>query len=120
MQNWLAAQPAASLYISDWVMTEFSSALSIKLRTGQIDLAERALLLAAGQQLAEESLHRLAITPAHFRRAAIFADRYDLALRAADALHLAVAADQGPVVATLDVTLAEAGPLLGVATLLVA
>ncbi len=34
MQEWLAAQPVGGLAISDWVMTEFSAALSVKLRTG--------------------------------------------------------------------------------------
>ena len=45
MQDWLAAQPASDLAISDWVVTEFSSALSIKLRTGQLQPAHRALSL---------------------------------------------------------------------------
>jgi uncharacterized protein len=36
VQIWLGQQPADKLAISDWVATEFSSALSIKLRTGQI------------------------------------------------------------------------------------
>ena len=36
MQSWLGRQPEDDLAISDWVTTEFSSALSIKLRTGQI------------------------------------------------------------------------------------
>jgi uncharacterized protein len=34
MQHWLGRQPEDNLAISDWVTTEFSSALSIKLGTG--------------------------------------------------------------------------------------
>lgn len=37
MQAWLGEQEPDLLAISDWVTTEFSSALSIKLRARQID-----------------------------------------------------------------------------------
>jgi hypothetical protein len=46
MQHWLGQQPVDDLALSDWVATEFSSALSIKLRTGQIGAAHRADALA--------------------------------------------------------------------------
>jgi hypothetical protein len=42
MQSWLGQQDVDELAISDWVATEFSSALSIKLRTGLIRAAHRA------------------------------------------------------------------------------
>jgi uncharacterized protein with PIN domain len=35
LQCWLGQQPIKDLTVSDWVATEFSSALSIKLRTGR-------------------------------------------------------------------------------------
>ncbi|MDZ7804364.1 MAG: type II toxin-antitoxin system VapC family toxin [Thiohalophilus sp.] len=37
MQQWLAAQPPEQLTISDWVITEFSGALSLKLRNRQLN-----------------------------------------------------------------------------------
>ena len=38
VQVWLAKQRADTLAISDWVVTEFSSALSVELRSRQIEL----------------------------------------------------------------------------------
>nr|QQZ51340.1 type II toxin-antitoxin system VapC family toxin [Phenylobacterium glaciei] len=55
MQAWLAAQEPEQLTISDWVTTEFSAALSIKLRTGQIEVHHRADALAMFTQLAADS-----------------------------------------------------------------
>ncbi len=43
-------------------------------------------------------------------------DQQGLGLRAGDALHLAVAAEHGATLWTLDVRMAEAGPVLGVVT----
>jgi uncharacterized protein len=50
MQTWLGQQPLEDLAISDWVATEFSSALSIKLRSGQIGADDRAEALACNSR----------------------------------------------------------------------
>ena len=118
-QAWLGAQAGQGLAISEWVVTEFSSALSIKRRTGQLPEQGRAGALAAFRALVAGGLEVAAVTSAHFRTAAQFADRHDLALRASDALHLAIAASRGDTVCTMDRRLGDAGPCLGVATLLV-
>ena len=44
--EWMVCQGPGELAVSDWVMTEFSAALSTKLRTGQITTSERATALA--------------------------------------------------------------------------
>ena len=97
---------------------EFSSALSIKLRTGQIKAEHRADALAAFTRLKADSLTILPVTRLEFRTAAQFADQHTLGLRAGDALHLAICADHGATLCTLDRRLGEAGPAPGVKTLL--
>ena len=115
-QSWLAAHPTGTCVISDWVTTEFSSALAIKLRTGHLGLPDRAAALAMFARLAAESFTTLPIGPQQFRTAARFTDQHILGLRAGDALHMAIAADHGATLCTLDHRLAAAGPPLGVST----
>jgi predicted nucleic acid-binding protein len=118
VQSWLGKQKPNTLSISDWVVTEFSAALSIKLRTGQIAESDRAAALAMFTRTADDSFESLPVQAAHFRTAARFADQYALGLRAGDALHLAIAGDHGAVLVTLDERLAKGGSAAGVRTLL--
>jgi uncharacterized protein len=118
VQTWLSEQDVQDLTISDWVVTEFSSALSIKLRTGQLGPEHRASALAAFTRLGSETLRILPVDRASFRTAARFADQDALGLRAGDSLHLAICADQGATLCTLDRRLGEAAPLVGVEAVL--
>ena len=118
IQGWLGQQAEGDLAISDWGATEFSSALSIKLRAGHIEPAHRADALAMFARLCADNFLVVPVSRLHFRTAARFADQYLSSLRAGGALHLAVCADHGATLCTLDRRLSDAGPALGVRTML--
>jgi uncharacterized protein len=115
-QNWLAKQEPSEPAISDWTVTEFASALSIKLQTGSLSGQHRAAALSAFTRLSDESLQVLQVAREDFRGAARYADQSDLNLRAGDALHLAICANHGARLCTLDRRLAEAATRVGVET----
>ena len=117
IQDWLAGQSEHELVISDWVMTEFSSALSIKVRTGQLRSEHRADALALFRSMAETALTVVPVSRPDFTTAARFSDRHETGLRAGDALHLAIVANHGFRLVSLDRVLSEAARDFGVSTL---
>lgn len=114
VQTWLAQQDAGMVCISDWVISEFSSAFSLKLRRGEVSADERARVLSNWRILQQENIAAVVVPSPAFELAARFCDRYELGLRAGDALHLAVASLGGHYMATLDLALARAAVAVGV------
>lgn len=113
IQAFLESRDAESLAVSPWVLTEFASALSLKKRTGEI--GDDLLSAVFGQWPAFVSgLRLLEVSERTFREAARFCETPDLALRAGDALHLAVAAAYRCALVTLEERMANAAPKLGV------
>lgn len=116
--DWLAQHTHSELQISDWQITEFSSALSMKLRTRQMDMNKRSDTLAQFTAYIDSNLQVLPVLSQDFRDAAHLANHHQYGLRSGDALHLAVAARCGLTLVTLDSRMANAGQPLGINTLL--
>lgn len=115
VEQWMRALEPEGFAISNWVVTEFSAALSAKLRDRKLNEVERAKSLAAFNKLAAESFARLPVEDRHFHDATRLSDREGTGLRAGDALHLAIALESGAVLCTLDKGMAKAGMELGIA-----
>lgn len=116
VQKWISEQAPGVLAVSEWGRVEFSSALAIKVRSRTIDLDQRAAALSAFNRFCEENFEILAVADRHMQAAAFIVDQIALGLRGGDALHLAVCAEYGATLCTLDRKLFEAGPGLGVPT----
>ena len=114
VRAWLRAHEEEALAVSWWVGTEVASALSTKIRTGELSPEQRADAWSEWSRFRDDSLMVLPVEADAFETAALFAGRHDLALRASDALHLAIAAAHGCALVTLDNRLAKAAPELGV------
>jgi uncharacterized protein len=74
--------------------------------------------LAKFTRLNTDSFNVVAVSRLQFRMAARFVEQHRLGLRARDALHLAICADHGTTLCTLERRLRDAGSALGVKTML--
>ncbi len=112
-QEWLATGADDGLAISDWVVTEVASALSLIERVGRLVAEGRAQAWSNLQQLMAADLTVLPVSRQAFQVAAEMAGGASLGLRAGDALHLAVAGEFGARVVTRDVGQAQAARSMG-------
>lgn len=89
--------------VSDWLLPEFSSAISIKVRTGQLTAATAKEVTKEFELLAENGLRLAPVSREAFKRAEGMVRNHHDGLRAGDSLHLAVALELGAShIATLD------------------
>ena len=118
LQPWFENHEPGVLHVSDWIVAEFSAALSVKVRVGNFTAEEQQQALAIFSRLSKSAFVCLPVNKTHFVHAALLADQHSLGLHAGDALHLAIAADHGAEIYTLDKRMATAGPQCGVKTFL--
>ena len=102
------------LVVSEWSITEFSSAAAIKVRTGAIVAAMAKQARARFLGFARDHCSIAVPQRAEFRRAAELAGDTNLKLRAGDALHLAIAeASKVQGILCLDETMSAGAKTMG-------
>ncbi len=114
VREFLRPIPPVQIAISNWVTTEIAGALSTMVRNGALDLELRHAAAAQWQSL-RHGFTLLPIADEMFERAALLAGRPTLGLRAADALHVAIAQSAACELVTFDVAMAKAAREIGVA-----
>lgn len=102
-----------TVIVSDLVAAEVSSAMSRLVRTGTLSQALGEQSLAAFDVLRATFAERVSVDPADIVRAEIIVRRFDLMLKAPDAIHIAVAQRLGATLVTLDRRLAASARALG-------
>lgn len=89
-QNWLDGLGNSSLWISPWCIAEFSSALGIKYRRGELAQADLSIVKAGFHWFVTTRTRVMEVITTDFYRAAELCDLPQLGLRAGDALHLSI------------------------------
>lgn len=112
---WRATIPDASeLAISAWTLTEFSSAIGMKVRRRALTPSQGDGALALLDEVLLPRVLVLETQPTDYRLARSMLAEFALGLRAGDALHLAIASRCGAEqFVAFDRTLARAAALIG-------
>ncbi len=101
--------------VTPLIQVELASALAIKTRTGQADVASAQAVLAQYRRLIDAGLIVVREVAAEdYRQAYDWLATFATPLRTADAVHLACAFNQGETLLTADQSLAYAGDALRV------
>lgn len=87
---WLEAS-ADTLVSADWILTEFASALAVKVRRGELNQKHAKAAWEDFDRFSQTGLRLLPVARATFARAAQLVRQSRGGLRAGDAVHLATA-----------------------------
>jgi predicted nucleic acid-binding protein len=113
VRTWMTRRQSP-LILSEWAITEFSSALALRRRMKRLDPSDR---LEAESNfdawLSSKEIVRVDVDARDFYSARHLMRFDSVELRAADALHLAIAMRLGVAIATLDDELAAAAAAVG-------
>ena len=113
VEAFLATLPVGELYISHWARIEFASLIAREVRMG--GFAEADGLLAIGQfdELVSESFRIVSPSVTDYELAKEYTQHFATGLQAGDALHLAIAHNNGAkILYTLDDGLLHAAKLM--------
>jgi predicted nucleic acid-binding protein len=107
---------ADTLVSADWILTEFASALAIKVRRGELIQKHAAAAWENFGIFSQSGLRLVPVTRATFMRAAQLVRSIRGELRAGDALHLAMAIEtKATAIATADSQLEKCALVQGLA-----
>ena len=116
IRSWFQRLSLDEIAISAWTLTEFASALGGKVRSGAANAASASAALTGFADLVSANLRVIAPLRRDFEAAADLLQRFELGLRAGDALHVAITRNhRAEVLVTLDMRLAVAAGRLGLA-----
>ena len=107
------AQATDPMAISPWSTTEIHSALGLKVRTKALTPEQAEAVLQGFERKLMPGLLMLNLEPQDFENANACLRGWNTALRAADALHLAIAAGRGATLCSLDRPFVMAAQQLG-------
>lgn len=119
-RSWLAQLAPGELIFSGWCETEIASALAMKVRRGELTVAQEKVIAQDVLRLLGVSGTAVSIVEVHFRDAADLIRQSPKPLRGGDALHLSIARSNRATLWTLDKGMARAGEALDLGARLLA
>ena len=115
IEAYFAKLPAGELYVSHWTRVEFASLIAREVQMGGFAEPDALLAIAQFDELVTESFQVLAPAVADYELAKDTIQHFATKLRAGDALHLAIASNNGAkFLYTLDEGLLNAAKLMKV------